>query len=504
MSEYAFSARLSESIAAFAQVMRAPRNGDFITHRFRCMGADAALLYVDGMTNRDIINLNVLEPCIAQPTRDEVAPAQRAQYLYDNVLSTAGAKIETDFDEALRFMLSGRTLLLIDGCACAITCDAPGFDKRAVAQPITESVIIGPHEAFNENLRTNITLLRRIVRSPRLVTELTDVGTELKTHVAIMYMDGVARASIVDEVRRRIKSLQLAAITGIGQIEQLIEDRPSSMVPQHLMTERPDRTASCLLDGQVVVLCDGSPMALVAPVTLFHLIHTSDDTDMRWEYGTFIRLVRIAGMLLSTLLPGLYLSLVLFHPEVIPLGLLTSIMETHAKVPFPTVVEMLILVLSFDLIQESATRVPGALGSTLGIVGALIMGEAAVSADIISPILVIVIALTALGNYAVPDYQLSIGLRILRLAFIFAGAVAGLFGLSLCAFFCTAYLCGLTSLGQPFLAPIAPYRPHNPDIVLRLPLFAQRRRLFLADPAGEQLARGKIRGWKRRGDSGDN
>ena len=146
---------------------------------------------------------------------------------------------------------------------------------------------------------------------------------------------------------------------------------------------------------------------------------------MRWEYGTFIRIVRVAGMLLSMLLPGLYLALVLFHPEVIPLGLLTSIMETHAKVPFPTVIEVLTLVLSFDLIQESATRVPGALGSTLGIVGALILGEAAVSADIISPILVIVVALTGLGNYAVPDYQLSVALRIVRLLFIFAGSVAG-------------------------------------------------------------------------------
>ena len=218
------------------------------------------------------------------------------------------------------------------------------------------------------------------------------------------------------------------------------------------------------------------------------MIHASDDTNMRWEYGTFIRIVRVIGMLLSMLLPGLYLALVLFQPEVIPLGLLTSIMETHAKVPFPTVVEVLILVLSFDLIQESATRVPGVLGSTLGIVGALILGEAAVSADIISPILVIVIALTGLGNYAVPDYQFSIALRILRLLFIFAGASAGLFGLSLAAFFCTTYMCGMKSLGQPFLAPMAPYRPHNPDILLRLPLYCQRYRLFTATPAARRAA----------------
>ena len=491
-----FSPSVAQSIGRIQSALRAPRNDDLITHEFRCMGAAAALLFLDGMSDREMINLSVLRPCLGAEPQD-IEPADRAGYLMERVLTASGSKLVNDFDEALSLMLSGRALLLTEGCAGAIVCDVPGFDKRSVSQPVTESVIIGPHEGFTENLRTDITLLRRIVRSPRLVTEMLEVGTEVRTRVALMYMDGVARASTVNEMRRRVQSLEIAAITDIGQIEQLIEDSPSALVPQHLMTERPDRAASCLMDGQAVLLCDGSPSALVAPVTLFHLIHASDDTNMRWEYGTFIRLIRVIGMLLSMLLPGTYLALVLFHPEVIPLSLLTSIMETHAKVPFPTVVEMLILVLSFDLIQESATRVPGALGSTLGIVGALILGEAAVSADIISPVLVIVIALTGLGNYAVPDYQFGLALRILRLLFIFAGAVAGLFGLSLAAFFCAAYLCSLTSLGEPFLAPVAPYRPHNPDILLRLPIFRQRRRLFVADPAYSRTAARRVRTWRR-------
>lgn len=493
---YEFSTSLSDSIRAFEQALRAPRNGDFILHEFKCMDADAALMFIDGMSDRNILNLSVLKPCLSADAVD-IVPEARAAYVLENILSASGAALESDFNAALHMMLSGRAVLMLDGCAQAIVCDVPGYERRAVSQPITESVIIGPHEGFNENLRTDITLIRRMIRSPRLVTEMLEVGREVKTRVAIMYMDGVARASTIDALRTRVSSLDVAALTDIGQIEQLIEDSPSSLVPQHLMTERPDRAASCLLDGQVLLLCDGSPLALIAPVTLFHLIHASDDTNMRWEYGTFIRIVRVAGMLLSMLLPGLYLALVLFHPEVIPLGLLTSIMETHAKVPFPTVIEVLTLVLSFDLIQESATRVPGALGSTLGIVGALILGEAAVSADIISPILVIVVALTGLGNYAVPDYQLSVALRILRLLFIFAGSVAGLFGLSLAALFCMTYICGLTSLGEPFMAPIAPYRPHNPDILLRMPLYKQNKRLFIADPAYSHTSKGRVRGWKR-------
>lgn len=502
MTAVNFSTSVDGTVRAFGEAMRAPRNADFITHRFRCLGADAALMYVDGMTDKNAVNIAVLTPCVGAQA-GELAPEERAAYIMENVIKAAGARLETDFDAALSAMLSGRTLLAIDGFAGAIACDAPGFDRRAVTQPVSESVIVGPHEGFNENLRTNITLLRRIIRSPRLVTEQMQVGREVKTNIALMYMEGTARESTVDALRTRVSSLDIDAITDIGQIEQLIEDAPCSLVPQHLLTERPDRAASCLLDGQVALLCDGSPSALIAPVTLFHLMHASDDTNMRWEYGSFIRLVRVLGMLLSMLLPGLYLALVLFHPEVIPLGLLTSIMETHAKVPFSTAVELLILVLSFDLIQESATRVPGALGSTLGIVGALILGEAAVSADIISPILVIVVALTGLGNYAMPDYQLSVGVRMLRLIFMFAAAVAGLFGLSLCAFYCAMYLCSLTSLGEPFLAPVAPFRPHNPDIVLRLPLFMQRRRLFTARPERSSRIEGDMRSWKRRRKGGD-
>ena len=220
-----FSPSVAQSIGRIQSALRAPRNDDLITHEFRCMGAAAALLFLDGMSDREMINLSVLRPCLGAEPQD-IAPADRAGYLMERVLTASGSKLVEDFDEALALMLSGRALLLTEGCAGAIVCDVPGFDKRSVSQPVTESVIIGPHEGFTENLRTDITLLRRIVRSPRLVTEMLEVGTEVRTRVALMYMDGVARASTVNEMRRRVQSLEIAAITDIGQIEQLIEDSP--------------------------------------------------------------------------------------------------------------------------------------------------------------------------------------------------------------------------------------------------------------------------------------
>ena len=309
---------------------------------------------------------------------------------------------------------------------------------------------------------------------------MTTVGTRVPLNIAILYMKGVAREDTLAELLRRVKSVTAATVQGLGQLEQLIEDRPFSLTPQMLLTERPDRAAACVQDGQIVILADGAPYALIAPVTLFHLLHASDDTFMRWQYGSFLRLIRMLGVLFSLLLPGAYIALTLYHPHLIPMALLTSIAETRAQVPFTALTEVLVMEFSFYLINEASTRIPSQMGSVIGIVGGLILGQAAVSASIISPIVIIVVALTGLGNFVVPDYGFTVGLTILRIAIILASALLGLYGLALSMFALLCHLCSLRSLGAPFMAPVAPFRPHDPDIFLRLPLWMQKRLLFLA------------------------
>ena len=254
-----------------------------------------------------------------------------------------------------------------------------------------------------------------------------------------------------------------------------------------------------MCDGQIAVMMDNSPYALIAPITFFHLIHAADDNYMRWQYASFTRILRMCGLLLSLFLPGLYVALTTFHPQVIPLDLLTSIAETRARVPFPVLIETLILELSFFMINEAGTRMPNQIGSALGIVGGLILGQAAVAADIISPILIIIVALSGLGNYVAPTYSLSIAMEILRLGILFMGAFMGLYGISLIAFVYLCVLCGARSLGAPMMAPFAPYRPHNPDLMLRLPAWMQKRLLFLANHASwlkKSGRNGDVRGWK--------
>ena len=278
---------------------------------------------------------------------------------------------------------------------------------------------------------------------------------------------------------------------GNSALQQLIEDRPYALLPQCILTERPDRAVSMLLEGQIVLLMDGSSQALVLPASIWHLIHTPDDTSARFQYGTFMRLIRLLGLLCALLLPGLFVAFVTFHPEALPVTLLTSILESQASVPFSIPVEALVMLVMFNLIGEAATRVPAIVGGTLGTVSGLILGTAAVDAHLVHPLLLIVVAVASLGSYAVPDYSLGIALRIGQLLMVLAGSIFGVYGMVLFLAAGTVRLCSLTSLGSP-------ERAHNPDGVVRGPLMFQRWRTWLSAPHDRQRAKGSMRRWDRR------
>ena len=468
---------LAQNLRLIEALYSLPLNRDVVTRPFQCANRSCALVYMQGMASEKMIDQFILEPLqrAREPLSGPALPEIRRR------LTAVGESEESGLlREVNQGVLDGKALLLVDGCDQGLLLATQGYPQRGVERTYSESVVLGPQEGFVENLRTNITLVRRIVRSESLIGETLCVGTKLPTRVALMYLDGVARPELIAELKRRLLSLDVPLCPGTGELMQLIEDNPHALLPQILETERPDRTARALCDGQLALLVDGSPYALIAPITLFHLLHAPDDTFMRWQYGSFARVMRFFGVLISLLLPGAYVSLTLFHPHMIPMELLTSIAETRADVPFPILVEVLIMEGSFYLINEASTRIPSLIGPTIGIVGALILGQAAVSASIISPILIIVVALTGLGNYAVPNYGMGIGLQILRLAFILAGALMGVYGIILTSSAALCYLANMRSLGQPYLAPVAPWRPHNPDLLLRLPLWRQTRALFTA------------------------
>ena len=490
-------APLEKNISLFQTLYSTEVNKDPLIRPFECGGVKCCLIYIQGMAGEQVIDQFVLQPLMRQDLTLSAGTAiddMRRQLVTVGELEQSG-----QISELNRGVLDGKTLLLADGCNQGLLLETRRYAHRNVDRTNSESVVMGPQEGFVENLRTNTTLVRRIIRSESLISEMLTVGKQLPTRVCLMYLDGVARPEILAELKRRILSLDVDICPGTGQLMQLIEDNPYSLFPQMMETERPDRSAHALTDGQIIVLVDGSPYALIAPITLFHLMHASDDSFMRWQYGTFVRIIRFMGLLLSLLLPGAYVALTLFHPHMVPMDLLTSIAETRTDVPFPILVEVLIMEGSFYLINEAGTRIPSLIGPTIGIVGALILGQAAVAASIISPILIIVVAVTGLGSYTIPNYGMSVSTQILRLLFILAGALMGIYGIVLGTSVLLCYLCSMRSLGQPFMAPVAPWREHNPDLVARLPLWKQIHALFLAQEKNWlERTRNGMRGWKRR------
>lgn len=471
--EDSLSPRIQDSLRAMNAVFHHPKNADYVVRELLLGERRCAVLHIDGMTSRTDLEDFVLRP-MQQAAPLTAKGEALAQELLDRVLPTGTGKTETDPRKIAQFILGGNFAVLLDGCPEAVLCEMQGFSRRGVEQPVTETVIMGPHQAFNENMRTNLSLLRRILKTPDLVDELFYVGKKAQNPLAICYMESIANPALVEEVKRRVQGIESDVVYTSGELAQLIEDKTFALLPQLLLTERPDRAASFLMDGMVLLVYDNSPYAVAAPATLAAFLHSGEDTSLRWQYGLFIRLIRTLGMLVALFLPAVYNALLLYHQELLPAELLTSLLEGHAMVPFSVTAELLLMEFTFNLINEASLRMPGHMGSTLGIIGALVLGQAAVSANLISPALIIIVSIAGLGTFALPNYPMSIALRIRRICYILASSFFGFTGI---AALVTLFLfcdCALESFGVPYFAPFAPKMPHNPDLFLRLPLYMQR------------------------------
>lgn len=440
---------------------------------------NAFMAYIKGMVDKQALDLTIIPQLMSRDAAIELSGVDEKfiiDSLVKNVLAVHNLVRLNKFSEATVEILRGASVLFIEGCDECIVFDTIGYEKRSVSKPVTESVVRGSQEGFTENLMTNITLIRKIVKNENLVNEMVPVGNTNHSNCAVVYLEGLANNKVIDEVKKRLKKINTDVIVGDGMIEQFIEDNSLTLFPQILSTERPDKAASCIMEGQVVIIAEGTPFVLVAPVTFFHLFHTSEDSQLRCPFGTFLRVIRFVGVALATFLPAMYVAVALFHSEAIPTQILEAIIEARERVPFPTIVEILLLEISFELIREAGIRVPTIIGQTIGIVGALILGQAAVSAGIVSPILVIIVSVTGLGSFVIPSYTMGIALRILRLFFIFSAALMGFFGITVLAFIVTIIACSMKSFGVPYFSPIAPSTKMSPDFLLRVPIWMQKNR----------------------------
>jgi len=475
--ETGISTDINFSREVIKKELNIPTSVDVVVRDFKLNGkVDAFLVFIDGMADRDAINNFILRQLMNRNLYDKYDGGSMCEYVKENVLSVHQIADFKDYDEAVNQVLFGVTVLFIDGAGKCLAIDTRGFEKRDIGKPTIEAVIKGSQEAFTENLKTSMIQIRRIIKNEDLINEFLTIGDTDKSGASIMYIRGITNPSLVKEVKRRLKSIKADFVMGDGMIEQFIEDDPWGILPQALVTERPDRVASHLMQGRVAILSESTPLATVVPATLSTFLHSPEDMHLRWQFGTFLRLVRVFALLAALLLPALYISLVNYHQEMIPTELLVSIASSREAVPFPSVVELLLMEISFELIREAGIRVPGVIGTTLGIIGALILGQAAVAAGIVSPILIIVVAVTALGNFAIPSYTLAFAARMARFFFIALGASLGFFGVSAGLVMAGAMMCSLKSFGVPFLAPAWPRTQDSGDMVIRKPVWKREKR----------------------------
>lgn len=351
----------------------------------------------------------------------------------------------------------GNCALFIDTLDLAFDIEVKGYAYRSPEKPNNEIVVKGSHVSFVENLRTNTSLLRRFINNENLIIENIEIGNITKTKCGLCYIGNLANDDLIAEVKYRMNNLSVDSLLSAGQLEQLISETNRLDVPQVLFTERPDKASSYLLDGRVVILVDGAPYSIVLPAIFTDFLGSPDDKNQKAIFSNFSKLIRLFATFITLLLPGLYIAITSFHQEILPTEFLYSVLASRENVPFPIILELLLLELSFELIREAGLRVPAPIGPTIGIVGAIVMGQAAVSAGIVSPILIIVVAITATASFAIPDYSFSFHLRVYRFVFIFLGYLCGFLGISLGFFVYLAMIVNTNSFGVPYTIGISPF-----------------------------------------------
>jgi len=449
------------------------RNADYVARELslgRSGSIAAELIYFN-----NLVDMELIEKYLVRPLALDVYSAglesggEIVASLRTGRLLTAG-KLKTvkNYRDLLAGILRGECALLIDGLDEAYLVNTLGFEHRDIEQPEVEPVVRGPREAFVEVLGVNIALIRRRIHSPNLVFEQLELGTVSDTAVCLVYIRGICSDALADEVRARLLKIRIDGILESSYIEELIQDNPHSVFPQIRSTERPDSVAASLLEGRVAVLVDNTPIALVMPGEFFSLMQSSEDYYDRYWFSSLIRLLRYFAFTLALLLPSLYISIVNFHQEMVPSSLMASIIAARSSVPFPAFLEALAMEITFELLREAGVRLPKPVGQAVSIVGALVIGQAAVQASIVSPLMVIVVALTGISSFCIPQYGMALPVRVLRFALMVLAAMLGMIGVMIGVLFLMLHLFSLESFGRPYMAPLAPFRAGEwKDTVLR-------------------------------------
>lgn len=468
--------KIDKSVDKNIDNVKSTLNGNFdvITRKVSLGGKTdqyVVLAYLDGMVDKTVLNQSILRPIVLKPVDDEkfrkVGPLQYVE----EFMITANDVSEVDkFSDCIDDIFNGCTIVFVDGCDKALVCDTKGWKERSIDEPGNEAIAMGPHMGFNETLLTNVTMIRRYIRDPNLHFEPMTIGRSGKTDVVIAFIDGIADDNIVNEVKKRIQQIDIDAVIDSSYIAELISDAPLSPFATLQSTERPDKVVANILEGKVAIFVDSTPVVLVAPFLFWEFIQSPDDYYENSIISSGVRVLRVLSLFIAVFLPGFYISIVSFNQEMIPTRFILSLMSGRLFVPFSPFAEVFLMMVLIEILREAGIHFPGTIGQTISIVGALVVGQSAVSAGLVSPFVVIIISVTTLASYAVPSYTASYMMRFLPYPVLIVSALLGIYGFAWCMVALLIHIASLRSFGIPYLTPVAPFRLiDNKDTLLRMP-----------------------------------
>ncbi|KRE92194.1 spore gernimation protein KA [Paenibacillus sp. Soil766] len=434
-----------------------------------------AISYIEGMVDQEQLS-ELMEALIAQSSNSADFLTNPVQNLEQH-LPIGGIRYVTTLESLLQAILGGEAVVLIDGVNGAIAVTISGGVRRSVEEPTSQTVIRGPKEGFTEDISTNITLLRRKLQTPDFRINSRLIGRYTQTKVSVVYIQGLANPEVLDEMFKRLDSIEIDGVLESGYIEEFIQDKMFTPFPTLINTERPDAVAGNLLEGQVAVLVDGTPFVLIAPVTFFKFFQSSEDYYQRYDIASFLRIIRLFSFIIALLLPSMYIAVTTFQQEMLPTTLLISLAAQREGTPLPALLEALLMEVTFEVIREAGVRMPRVIGPAISIVGALVLGQAAVQAGLVSGAMVIVVSFTAIASFVMPNINLSSAVRLVRFLLMLLAGMFGIFGILAGIVPLLVHLISMSSFGVPYMTPLAPLRLSNlKDTFIRVPWRAMKTR----------------------------
>ncbi|WP_458414842.1 spore germination protein [Schinkia sp. CFF1] len=465
MLNQSISKTLDEKITFIQTELR--NSNDLYIRKFRTKaGQDGAILFLEGLTDQNVVNQSIFQQIFCLGNEKQITEAAIIETFPYSQLETTAKK-----EDIVNGILLGKVILVLANMQSYCLFKIGMSSKEKPEPPVIETTIKGTRAGFVESIPVNISIIRKYIKDPSLHIEEMKIGSLSKTNITILYIEGIVNKDVLQEVKYRLKTIKTDTIISASELEQWIEDNTWSVFPLIRLSERPDTVVESLNSGKVILFVENSAFALQVPLTFFESLQNMDDYYEKWYVSSMVRIIRLVAMLISVFVPSLFVALIHYNPELIPTDLLISIAHTRIQVPFPAILELLLMELMIEIFREAGIRLPKPLGQTVGIVGGIVIGDAAVQANIVSPITLIVVGITAMASFSTPHYSMAFSFRLIRLLLIIAAGFLGLYGLVLGYIFILVHLCSLKSFGVPYLVPFAPTRFRNwVDLFILFPL----------------------------------